>query len=393
MHVGALVGADAGALDVAGQADADAASLGGHLGAEVLELVPADERLELLQRGRVVARVVGQLAAVLEDQAVLVGELVGLDEVGAAHLGAVLAEVGRDRVHGPLHHEAALRATGAAVGRDDDGVGVERLEDDAVVERLVGAEQLGRGDDRDDQAVRRVGAVVVPELDVEPQHAAVVVEADLDVVLLRALVGGGDEVLAAVLGELHRPAQRLRRQRDQELLGPRVHDLDAEATADVGGDDVDLRQVEAELGGHAPAYAGGRLRGRPDRQPAGVGVPAGDGAATLHRRAGGPLDVEVEHQRVGGVGDGRAGVAVLLLHPGADVAGHVVVHQSRRGAGGVDADDRLEVLVGRPGSARPRPRRRSGRRRPRRRSPRRRSSPRPSPGRTGCARGSASGAG
>ena len=155
VHVRALVGADAGALDVAGQADADRRPCGGHLGLERRELVPADQLLDLLQRRRVVAGVVLQLAAVLEDQPLVVGELVGLDEVDRAHLGAVLAEVRRDRVHRPLHRVAALRPAGAAVRRDHHGVGVERLEDDPVVLRLVGPEQLGRGDDRDDQAVRR----------------------------------------------------------------------------------------------------------------------------------------------------------------------------------------------------------------------------------------------
>ena len=207
VDVRALVGADAGALDVAGEADADLPSLRRHLRLERRELVPADQRLDLLQQRRVVAGVVLQLAAVLEDQAVVVGELVGLDEVDGAHLGAVLAEVRRDRVHRPLHRVAALRPPGAAVGRDHHGVGVERLEDDPVVLRLVGAEQLGRGDDRDDQAVRRVGAVVVPELHVQPEQPAVVVEADLDVVHLAALVRRGDEVLAPVLGELHRAAR------------------------------------------------------------------------------------------------------------------------------------------------------------------------------------------
>ena len=346
VHVGALVGADAGALDVAGEADADPPSLRRHLGAEVLELVPADQRLELLQRRRVVAGVVGERAAVLEHQAVLVGELVGLDEVGAAHLGAVLAEVGRDRVHRPLHHEAALRSSGTAVGRDDHGVGVERLEDDAVVGRLVGAEQLGRGDDRDDEAVGRVGAVVVPELDVEPEHPAVVVEADLDVVHLRALVGRGDEVLAPVLGELHRPAQRHRRQRYEQLLGPRVVDLHAEAATHVGRDHVDLRQVEAELGGHAAPHAGRRLGRRPHRQAGRVGVPPRDGAAALHRRTGRALDVELEGQRVRGVGDRGAGVAVLLLHPRPDVAGYVVVDEAVSRPGGGDADDGRELVVG-----------------------------------------------
>ena len=201
-----------------------------------------------------------------------------------------------DRVHGPLHREAALRPAGAAVGRDHHRVGVERLEDDPVVLRLVGAEQLGRGDDRDDQAVRRVGAVVVPELDVQPEQPAVVVEADLDVLHLAALVGGGDEVLAAVLGELHGPAERLRRQRDQQLLGPRVVDLHAEAAADVGGDHVDLAEVELQLHRDGGADAGRGLGRGPGLEPVEVGVPAGDRAAALHRLAGAALDGQVERR-------------------------------------------------------------------------------------------------
>ena len=190
--------------------------------------------------------------------------------------------------------------------------------------------------------------MVVPELDVETEQPSVVVEADLDVVLLRPLVGRGDEVLAAVLGELHRPSQRHRRERHEELLGPRVVDLDAEAAADVGCDHVDVGQVEPELGRDAPAHAGGGLRRRPDGEPAGVGVPAGDRAAPFHGGAGGALDVEVEGQRVGSGGDGRPGVAVLLLHPGADVAGDVLVDESPGRPSGRDADHRLEEVVGHP---------------------------------------------
>ena len=43
----------------------------------------------------------------------------------------------------------------------------------------------------------------------------------------------------------HLAAQPDRRHRHQQLLGPRVHHLDAEPAADVGGDDVDLAEVEA----------------------------------------------------------------------------------------------------------------------------------------------------
>ncbi len=72
---------------------------------------------------------------------------------------------------------------------------------------------------------------------------AVVVEADGDVLQLAALVGARDEVLAPVLDPLHLVAESrcrkaFRRPRHEHLLGPGVHDLDAEAAADVGGDRV-----------------------------------------------------------------------------------------------------------------------------------------------------------
>src|SRR5690606_11740147 len=84
--VTALVGTDTGALDVAGDADADLATLGPGLVAEPLEVLPADERLRLRHELGVVARVVDQRATVLEAHlAVGIGELVGLDEVALAH--------------------------------------------------------------------------------------------------------------------------------------------------------------------------------------------------------------------------------------------------------------------------------------------------------------------
>ena len=71
---------------------------------------------------------------------------------------------------------------------------------------------------------------------VEAEQAPVVVEADPDVVELTALVRAGDEVLAAVLDPLDLPAERDRRPRHEDLLGPGVHDLDAEPAAHVGRD-------------------------------------------------------------------------------------------------------------------------------------------------------------
>ena len=162
---------------------------------------------------------------------------------------------------------------------------------------------------------------------------------------LAALVGGGDEVLAAVLGELHGPAERPGGQRDQQLLGPGVVDLDAEAAADVGRDHVDLAEVELQLHRDGGAHTGGGLGRRPRLEPVEVGVPAGDRAAALHRLAGAALDGQVEGEPVRRGRDRGLRVADVLLHPGADVAGHVVVDEALRGAGRWDADHRWKHLV------------------------------------------------
>ena len=75
------------------------------------------------------------------------------------------------------------------------------------------------------------------ELVTQGEHAALVVEADLHRVRLRALLRGGQHVLQAILEPAHGTAEAHREQRDEHVL--RVHDeLGAEAAADVGGDDA-----------------------------------------------------------------------------------------------------------------------------------------------------------
>ena len=185
----------------------------------------------------------------------------------------------------------------------------------------------------------------MPELHVEAEQPAVVVEADPDLLELAALVRAGDEVLAPVLGPLHLLVEKPCRPRDQHLLRPRVVDLDAEAAAHVGRDALDLRQRQVELGRDGRAHAGRGLGRGVDPQLALVGVPAGQHALALHRHAGAALDVELELEGVRGCSDRRVDVADLLQHAAGDVAGHVVVHQGRAVAGVGDADDGGEQLV------------------------------------------------
>ena len=61
--------------------------------------------------------------------------------------------------------------------------------------------------------------------------------------------------------------------------------------------------------------------------------------------------VRSSSSRCGAVAIAAGRVADVLLEPGADVAGHVVVHEVRGGAGGVDADHRRQDLVADPDPA------------------------------------------
>ena len=324
----ALVRADAGALDVAGDPEADPAPLGAGGLAPGLEAGVVDDLEQLVEARLVVAGVVDRRPAVLEGDADVVGELVGPDEVQAPDLGPVEPELGRDAVHHPLHHERRVRAARAAVGRGRDQVREQRREVVAVVVEPVGARELRRADDRDDQPVRAVGAAVVHEARLEREDAAVLAHADPHVVDLLALVRGADEVLAPVLGPLDRHPEVAGGERDEDLLGIELDDLDAEAAADVGGHDVDLLDVHVEQAAEAAADAGRRLRGVVHQQGA-LLVEARHHGAALERRGGAALDLEAPLEHVRRLGHGGVDVAVLLGHAGDDVVGAVEVHQRR----------------------------------------------------------------
>ena len=104
------------------------------------------------------------------------------------------------------------------------------------------------------------------ELVAQGEHAALVVEADLHRVRLRALLRGGQHVLHAILEPAHGTAEAHREQRDEHVL--RIHDqLGAEAAADVGGDHAHVvgRKIEhlADELADLVRHLGRRPRGEP----------------------------------------------------------------------------------------------------------------------------------
>ncbi len=119
---------DAADLDVGRQADAEelAARLG--FGLPGRHVLVADGRQRLVHRRLVIARVDEDLLAVdggPEPGRVVIGELVGRDEVPAPDLGRVHPDLGGEQVHRPLDDVGRLRPAGAAIGVDEGRVGVD----------------------------------------------------------------------------------------------------------------------------------------------------------------------------------------------------------------------------------------------------------------------------
>ena len=193
--------------------------------------------MRLLERGRVVARVVRPAGRGL------VRELLGLDEVLHPELGRILADlVGQDVDH-PLdgvdrlgHPERA--AVGDAAGRL---VGVDAIDLDERVREVVRAgddvEQAGRELGR---VGRGVGVAVVGDgLDLEAGDLAVLGRAHLGVDVVIAGERIRLEVLRAVLDPLDRLAGQERGGDGQDVARVDRH-LAAEPTADVVGLDPDV---------------------------------------------------------------------------------------------------------------------------------------------------------
>ena len=270
LDVAALVGAEAGALDVAGEAEAEILALAARLlllGGEALRAEPIGHHL---QRLVILPAVQADLQAVGEEEALpVIGELRLGDEVAATHLEAVEPELLGELVHRALDGEAGLRPAAAAVGRHRNGRRVDGGELDPDVRDAVGPGDRRRGDLGDGDAVGDEGAGVVQEAVAQRDHLAGLPGVQLDEVDLRPLLRGADEILAPVLDVFDRPAELHRRHRHEQLVGIEEEHLLAEAAADIGGDDANLVLVELEDRSDAAAHRDRRLRSVPDGQFAG----------------------------------------------------------------------------------------------------------------------------
>ena len=143
------------------------------------------------------------------------------------------------------------------------------------------------------------------------EQAAVVVEGDLEVPILVALLDGGEKMLAPVLDPFDRPPQQQARGGERHLL--RIHhELGAEAAADVGRHHAQLVLVEPQQHHQEGAHLVGELRRRPQGEPVLVAVVGGERAAPLDRMRAAAMLLETDAQATGSARERVRDVAVGL---------------------------------------------------------------------------------
>ena len=151
------------------------------------------------------------------------------------------------------------------------------------------------------------------------------IQRQLGVDQLSAAVTVGQKAGRALVGPLHRAAERLGRMQDTDIFG--IADiLHAEGAADIGGENADLVVRHVEDLGQRRLVAGNALRGHLQRVALGLVVVMRQRHARLHRddSHAGVDDVEPGHMRR--LGEGRldpGGVAIVIVER--DIVRDVIV--------------------------------------------------------------------
>ena len=258
-------------LDVHREAQADDPPLGACGVPCRLKLFPAGRFQSAVERPGVIARVV-QGAGLGPER-----ELIRRNEVPAAQLGGVHAELARQHVHRPLDVVDPLRPSGAPIGigrrlvREDLGqLGTDRREGvDAACHR-----HRQRRDAGGQQHVVR--ADIGNDAHLQGEHTPIPRRGKINVGDRAAAVDRRQERLGAILDPLDRQAEPFRQRGGDEFLAVDV-DLGAEAAPNLRRDGADAVLPEANHLGDERSENVRGLRRRPDghRLPARL-VPGDD---------------------------------------------------------------------------------------------------------------------
>ena len=207
------------------------------------------------------------------------------DQVAAAELDAIEAELARGDVEQPLAEEIGFIAPRPAIGSRRRLVGHHQGDVDTHVRNTVGPGQHLRDVARGGRTVGAdVGALVGVGLPAQREDGTVRLAGDLQLALGVAGVIGGGEMLAAILDPLHRSARAASGERDEKILRVELA-ARAEAAADVVFHHADGPFRQSNLPRqHAPVHEGDLGRAV-NRQLTARGIPFCQQAARLHRHS------------------------------------------------------------------------------------------------------------
>ena len=241
-----------------------------------------------------------------------VGKLVSSHRVAASQLERVEVQFAGHVVH-HLLTSRGLRHPGPSIRRPADGVGVRRPAGKPIKRDAVRpGKKAGQVARRAAVPAHRVGADIFDMAQTTPKNASFGVQRHRHFEHLRPSLIGRGQILAAVLDPLDRPAQVSGGQHYAVLISG-DHHLLAEPAADIAHAHMNVVVGDPEEIGEVGVVLVGVLRRHPGIEGVGERCPAGDDAARLHRRVGGPrlgeraghdmgcrLEHRVELGRVGG---------------------------------------------------------------------------------------------
>ena len=267
LHLCAFVGSDARSLDICHNSDANMLPFGSQFWLDLLdELVIADSLERVVEQRLVVAAVVYERDKILVDDFIVVGKFIRRDKVTPADLSAVDTKLFCGEVQHALDNEHAMLPSRPAIRSDDRLVGKHRGELAVVVLDIVQSKHVGLRVEWHGQTVRGIGACVMQEDIVDAQDSTVSVECDFGIVELSTLVGGGDEILGAILDPLDGPVQTHRCPGNEHFLLVEHHDLGTKPTTNERRNDAHIPLRKPQHVRQTIADHDRRLRGIPDGQ-------------------------------------------------------------------------------------------------------------------------------
>ena len=147
---------------------------------------PVRQRKRLVEQQRIIAGVIDNMRAERVEMQIV--RHLGLgDQIAAADLDAVDADMRGDRIHQPLAHEGRLVTPRRAISAAWRLVGQANVADGAIGRHAIRARQHGSGKIGHGRRMRaHIGAVVVKEFVVDGEDVTFGIDGGADIVLLLA---------------------------------------------------------------------------------------------------------------------------------------------------------------------------------------------------------------